>query len=128
MRMRRLISAYVIPILVAAVWCGFWLSLLLGAQRSSQWSAVRAAHLEREPVCVACGRDRNLHVHHIIPIGVDPSLELVPSNLMTLCRRDHLTFGHFGDYRRYNPRAREHAEQYRKWKDEWERAIGEGEP
>ena len=105
-----------------------WTAMLIGAQRSSQWSVVRAAHLEREPVCVACGRDRNLHVHHVIPIGVDPSLELSPDNLITLCRRDHLTFGHFGDYRRYNPRAREHAEQYRKWKAEFERAIGEGDP
>ena len=105
-------------LIIAIAW-----TALLFAQRSSQWSVVRATHLEREPACVACGRDRNLHVHHVIPIGVNPSLELVPDNLLTLCHRDHLTFGHFGDYRKYNPLAREHAEQYRKWKDTYECEI-----
>ena len=96
--------------------------LSLGAgQRSGRWQSVRRAHLVEEPACVACGRDRDLEVHHVLPFSNDPTLELDPENLVTLCKRDHLTFGHFGDYRRHNPQVRRHAEQYRKWKLEWER-------
>lgn len=106
---------FIIALLIAITW-----TVVLFAQRSSQWATVRAAHLEREPVCVACGGDNDIQVHHVIPIGVNPSLELDPGNLITLCRRDHLTFGHFGNFERHNPRVRQHAETYRRWILEWE--------
>lgn len=72
--------------------------------RSSSWSKVRQQHLEKYPTCAACGRRIKLDVHHIEPVSVDPSRELDPSNLITLCNSPcHFVFGHFMDYKSWNP-------------------------
>ena len=94
-----------------------------GDARSSQWPKVRAAHLVKEPACVACGVSGNgtsLEVHHVIPFNVDRSKELDPANLITLCVKGgrlacncHLTFGHVGSFQRYNPDVRRDAERMR---------------
>jgi len=76
--------------------------------RSWKWSSVRATHLEREPRCIACGRDKGLEVHHVVPYHLDPSRELDASNLVTLCADPcHLVFGHCLSWRRWNPSVRE---------------------
>ena len=83
--------------------------------RSGRWPAVRRHHLEREPACVACGRSKDLEVHHIKPYRDHPELELDAGNLITLCADPcHFVFGHLLDYaRRANPHVREDAERYR---------------
>lgn len=73
------------------------------AQRSPEWRTVRTLHLSREPECCACGRSNNLEVHHIIPVHLNKTQELEPSNLITLCDKCHLIFGHLYDYRSWNP-------------------------
>lgn len=93
------------------------------AARSSQWPKVRAAHLVKEPACVACGasgKGVDLEVHHVVPFHVDRAKELDPTNLITLCRSGgklgcdcHLTFGHVGSFHRYNPDVRRDAERMR---------------
>jgi hypothetical protein len=84
-------------------------------QRASQWRAVRAAHLLKEPACMACGRTGNLDVHHIIPVSFSPALECDPQNLITLCGSPcHITFGHFMNYHCYNTDVRKMAAEYRK--------------
>lgn len=82
--------------------------------RSGAWPRVRAEHLRREPACIACGRDRDLEVHHIRPYAKFPELELSPENLCTLCSEPcHLVFGHLLNFRtRYNVRVREDAARY----------------
>lgn len=81
--------------------------------RAAQWRAVRAEHLKKEPSCVACGRQTDLSVHHIIPVSVNPNRELDPDNLITLCEnRCHIVFGHFMSYHCYNPEVRRMAEEY----------------
>ena len=82
----------------------------LGAARSSQWPKVRAEHLRRFPACALCGElKKNIEVHHIIPFSEDPSKELDPQNLLTLCESGnngvvcHRFFGHHGNYRVSNP-------------------------
>lgn len=87
--------------------------------RSGAWARVRAEHLRREPACIACGRDKDLEVHHIRPYAKFPELELddgkdgtgTDGNLCTLCADPcHLVFGHLYDFRaRYNLRVREDA-------------------
>jgi hypothetical protein len=117
--MNRLLS-----IILIAITC-----LLVGANpRSSKWPALRLQHLEIEPACVACGQSRRIEVHHVVPVSVAPERELDSTNLITLCRRDHLTFGHFGNFQRWNPHTREHAEQYRRWKTEHEKTISGERP
>ena len=84
-------------------------------QRSSQWRAIREAHVLKEPVCVACGRTTNLEVHHIIPVSVSPVLECDPQNLITLCGSPcHIVFGHFMNYHCYNKDVRKMAHEYSK--------------
>jgi hypothetical protein len=88
--------------------------ILEARARSSQWKKVRAQHLLKESACVACGRVHDLEVHHIIPVSVDPTLELDENNLITLCASPcHRVFGHFLSYHCYNKHVREMAEYYR---------------
>lgn len=80
-----------------------------GAKRSSQWPKVRKEHLEKNPTCAVCGSTAKVEVHHMVPFHVNPTLELVPSNLITLCEAKkkgincHLLIGHLGNYRGSNP-------------------------
>jgi 5-methylcytosine-specific restriction protein A len=78
-------------------------------KRSNQWPWIRQVFLKKNPKCCVCGTTKNLEVHHIIPFQYRPDLELVESNLITLCESKkkgvncHLFFGHLGDYVKYNP-------------------------
>lgn len=77
------------------------------AVRSSKWHTVRAHHVAQHPICAACGRSKSLEVHHIMPYHLDKSLELEPSNLLTLCEspdtKCHLEIGHLGSWKKFNP-------------------------
>lgn len=84
-----------------------------GAPRSSRWPTVRKQHLAKEPACIACGRARELEVHHVEPFHLKPELELDPKNLCTLCADPcHFVFGHLLDWRKCNPMVREDAARY----------------
>jgi 5-methylcytosine-specific restriction protein A len=75
--------------------------------RSGSWATVRRHHLASNPRCLICGGTKNVEVHHVVPVSVDPSLELEPSNLRTLCdakgRECHRIFGHLFNWHTYNP-------------------------
>lgn len=79
---------------------------------------MKRSHLAAFPSCAACGSSVALVAHHIIPFATDRSLELVPSNLLTLCESGrygvncHLLIGHCGAWHLHNPNARADAEQY----------------
>lgn len=70
--------------------------------RHWKWPTVRAQHLKRNPTCAACGTRAQLQVHHKQPFWKSPELELDPSNLITLCADDHLTFGHLKNWSSWN--------------------------
>lgn len=81
--------------------------------RSSRWPAVRAAHLKSNPRCAACGTKDRLEVHHIFPFFLHPELELVGTNLLTLCENGgncHLMIGHLKNWKSYNLEVRKDAE------------------
>lgn len=86
--------------------------------RAWGWRTVSAAHLHSHPTCAACGSTKRVRAHHIIPVDVDASLELVPSNLITLCEgyefgaNCHLFFGHLGAWKRHNPFVVYHAARH----------------
>lgn len=89
------------------------------AVRSSRWEKVRKGHLKLFPMCAACGCNIDLQVHHIVPFHIDRSLELVPSNLITLCEgkgehKCHLNIGHLGNFRKENPEVIEDAKEFLK--------------
>lgn len=57
------------------------------------WQSARRAAKERDKACQNCGSEKNLHVHHIIPIRLFCTKEFANeiSNLVTLCGRCHRT-------------------------------------
>lgn len=75
------------------------------AGRHWRWPRVRAEHLARHPACAACGRTRDVEVHHVEPVSLAPARELDPANLLTLCRRCHLLVGHLDSWASHNPAA-----------------------
>lgn len=83
--------------------------------RSPEWKKVRDDFLEKNPKCAACGGDKKLQVHHKIPFHINPTLELVDENLMTLCmdtNECHLEIGHGDSWKCYNPKVEEDAGRF----------------
>lgn len=81
--------------------------------RSGKWSTVRKNHLKDHPSCAACGRSKKVEVHHIEPYHLNPSRELDPTNLITLCADPcHIVFGHFMNFKSYNPDVVEMCHDY----------------
>lgn len=85
--------------------------------RSSRWETVRKRHLKAFPTCAACGCNQHLQVHHIKPFHLHPELELVDSNLITLCegkgdRLCHLNIGHLGSFKKENPDVVKDAQEF----------------
>lgn len=81
----------------------FGFGILRYAARSSKWNKVRKDFLKNNPRCAACGSDNDIEIHHIVPVHVDPSLELDTNNLIPLCAKScHLLMGHLMDYKSWN--------------------------
>lgn len=80
----------------------------LASARSGHWPTVRKQHLAAHPYCAVCGGSVKLEVHHIRPFHLHPSLELDPTNFITLCEANkggvncHLLFGHLGNFKSFN--------------------------
>jgi hypothetical protein len=89
----------------------------LSVPRSAKWRSLRNKHLEENPRCEACGCETNVVPHHVVPVHLDPSRELDPSNLVSLCESKtfncHLFFGHLKRWDRHNPRVVEDARSWR---------------
>jgi hypothetical protein len=51
-------------------------------------------------VCEITGSDKNVQIHHIVPVWADPSLAADPNNFIALSTQAniHLIFGHNGSY------------------------------
>jgi hypothetical protein len=85
--------------------------------RSSKWRALRIDHLKKNPACAVCGNTKKVVPHHIVPYHIDPSKELDPLNLISLCEGDtfncHLFFGHLRNWSRCNPDIVEDARLWR---------------
>lgn len=89
----------------------------LATPRSPAWKRLREQHLRNNPLCEACGADKRVVPHHIVPFHVDPSRELDPLNLVSLCESPtfncHLFFGHLKRWDRHNPKVLEDARMWR---------------
>lgn len=84
--------------------------------RSGKWKRIRKEHLAASPACAVCGSVKKVEAHHKIPFHIDPSKELEPTNIITLCEKGpgkincHLVVGHLGNYKLANPRVAADAE------------------
>lgn len=74
--------------------------------RSSGWSKVRKIHIKLNGWCRCCGKEHKLEVHHIEDFSTYPKKELLLSNLITLCKRCHLLFGHLNSWKSINPNVK----------------------
>lgn len=79
---------------------------LKSAERSDKWPAVRKSFLLENPSCAACGSKSFVQVHHVKPFHLRPDLELISSNLVTLCmgpNECHLRLGHGNFFKAWSP-------------------------
>lgn len=87
-------------------------------ERSHKWPAFRKKFLKKFPTCANCGGTENLEAHHIQVFHKHPELELVESNLITLCesKKDgvncHLLVGHLGSFKSWNETVRKDAQKW----------------
>jgi predicted secreted Zn-dependent protease len=95
--------------------------------RNLSWSALHpsaayrarramAEYRRTHPRCEITGTDRELQVHHIIPVWVRPDLAADPDNFITLSARCniHQVFGHDGSFQdRWVENVRELADEMR---------------
>jgi len=95
---------------------------VLSMPRSKEWKKLRSEHLVKNPCCAVCGNFKNVVPHHIVPFHQDPTKELDPDNLISLCEGDtfncHLFFGHFRNWVRCNPNVVEDARTWKKKTEE----------
>ena len=75
-------------------------------RRSGKWPALLNRILKASPRCLGCGRKAETG-HHVVPVGVDPALELVAANVVPVCVPCHFVLCHAGDWHTYLPDARE---------------------
>ena len=66
------------------------LQLAAKLRSSSRWQKARRRHLSEHPLCLDpfnqhTGPEPARHVHHIVPVAVDPKRLTDPSNLASLC-------------------------------------------
>mgnify|MGYP005811354129 CR=1 FL=1 len=67
----------------------------IGFYNTAAWQRLRASHLSRHPLCVACKRQGLLTgadvVDHIVPLTIDNYAKqgLNPANLQSLCYAHH---------------------------------------
>jgi hypothetical protein len=81
----------------------FWLKKLRYATRSPKWKKIREEFLKEHNKCAGCGTTKNLEVHHIEPVHINPDKELDIDNLITLCDKYcHFAIGHLMDYKSWN--------------------------
>lgn len=74
----------------------------LTAHRAPGWTKFRNDVLKRHPFCSACPKKIKLEVHHIKPFHLYPSEELKLANVIVLCARCHLLFGHKDNWKDFN--------------------------
>lgn len=77
--------------------------LLIKSPRNPKWDSFRDKYVALYPCCAACGTSKCIDVHHIRPFHLYPELELDVHNLVSLCSRHHLLFGHLENWSAWNP-------------------------
>lgn len=81
---------------------GWFCKRHLLAARSPKWNAVKTAFLKKHPKCAVCETETNVEVHHIVPFHMDKTRELDTTNLMSMCKCHHFTFGHLCNWKKVN--------------------------
>src|SRR5688572_27342243 len=86
--------------------------IFTGQPRNSKWDRFRDKLVQAHPYCSVCNTKENLQAHHKKPYHLFRELELVESNIVILCIRCHLLFGHLLDWTAWNPNIDEDIERW----------------
>ena len=73
-----------------------------GAKRSADWDTFRDNLIAVHPYCAICRATEELQLHHKMPFAWGGG-ELDPDNVVVLCARCHILFGHLGNWSSINP-------------------------
>ena len=84
----------------SALWNG-----VVSLVRSGAWRTVRAKHLVVEPNCQCCGRNKEMEVHHVLPVHAGGP-ELDRANLISFCHDCHFVVGHACDWKAWRADVR----------------------
>ena len=69
-----------------------------------RWRKVRNEFAKQYPNCSVCGASKELEVHHIRPWSLFPDRRYDFSNLISLCDPCHFRFGHWRNWKKWNPK------------------------
>ena len=83
---------------------------IFGAERNPRWVLLSRRYREDFPNCEVCGKKAK-ETHHIIPVHIDKSKELVWDNLLAVCRECHFSFCHFFSWKSFNKDIEEDIER-----------------
>jgi len=88
---------------------------VITGKRSKHWRKTRNAYVKAHPHCAYCGSKKKPQVHHIEDFSTRPELELVWTNLMTLCMHNkcHYSEGHLLSWKSINPDIRKDTADFR---------------
>ena len=76
-----------------------------GASLNWSWQRCRKDFLKNTAnICVCCGYEKEIQVHHKKPRHIRPDLAVDQTNLIALCRDCHFHIGHLNNYKTYNSR------------------------
>ena len=64
-------------------------SLAENPRQGRRWSEWSRAYRRQHPLCERCGWDFTEHVHHVVPVSVDPGRTYDAANVRGLCERCH---------------------------------------
>lgn len=93
----------------------------LPADKAKKAIKAMAEYRKTHPVCEITGSNKNVQIHHIIPVWKAPALADDPQNMIALSTSAniHLLFGHGGNFQsKYAPDIRDFAEKIQKLRDE----------
>ena len=89
-----------------------WRGVSLSGLRNPDWSKIRNIYLQKNPYCEICGSKKKLEIHHIAPVHIDKTKELVFSNLITACREHHYFICHLNSWKSWNTEVKNDAQMW----------------
>lgn len=61
----------------------------------------KIAKTDGKYICFHCRKHTNLHIHHIVPVSVAPSLACDHDNFILACSKHHFSLCHNGNWQHY---------------------------
>ena len=80
---------------------GDYAAFYAAVSRDPRWNKESDEFLKENPRCACCKQKAEV-VHHVVPVSVDRSLEMVRKNWAAMCHRCHFSIGHLNFWGNFN--------------------------